>query len=185
MQATNKRFGVAGAAAIAATVFLALTGGAAAPAAAPVAKVPVIDAAGLKKQVAARKGKVVVVNFWATWCVPCVEEFPDLVALQSRNKAKGMDLITVSFDETRDVRAKVAPFLTKNRLTTGTYINKSGSDLDEGYLKYLEPKLPDDEAVAIPRTYIFDRRGKLVKVIIGASTLANFQKIVTPLLAKK
>lgn len=156
-------------------------------AAAPAGKVaaPPIDAAGLKKQVAARKGKVVVVNFWATWCVPCVEEFPDLVKLYNVNKAKGMDLVTVSFDEKADVPKKVLPFLTKNKLSSGTFVNKTGSDLDEGYLKYLEPKLPEDEAVAIPRTYIFDRNGKLAKVLVGGQSYASFAKAVQPLLAKK
>jgi len=146
--------------------------------------VATIDAAGLKKQVAARKGKVVVVNFWATWCGPCVEEFPALVTLQNKNAAKGLDLVTVSFDEAED-KGKVASFLSKNKLTKGTFINKGGSDLDDSYIKYLEPKLPASAAVALPRTYIFDRSGKLVKVITGGQTLAQFQKAVDPYLAKK
>jgi thiol-disulfide isomerase/thioredoxin len=146
--------------------------------------VPAIDAAGLKKQVAARKGKVVVVNFWATWCVPCVEEFPDLVKLYNTNKSKGLDLVTLSFDEKGDVAKKVAPFLTKNKLTTGTFINKNGSDPGEEYIKYLEPKLPADEAFAIPRTYIFDRNGKLVKTLVGGQSYEAFNKAVAPLLKK-
>lgn len=155
------------------------------PAGTATVAVPPIDASGLKKQIAARKGKVVVVNFWATWCAPCVEEFPALVKLYNVNKAKGLDFVTVSFDEKSDARGKVIPFLTKNKLTSGTFINKTGGELDDNYLKLLEPKLPGDAPVAIPRTYIFDRKGKLVKVLTGAQSYATFSKTVAPLLARK
>ncbi len=159
---------------------LAVAIGTAATAAAPT--VPAIDAAGLRKQVTSHKNKVVVVNFWATWCGPCVEEFPGLVALQKKYKAKGLDLVTVSFDNPRDVAGKVKPFLVKAGLTTGTFVNKSGAEIDEGYLKYLEPKLPSDASIALPRTYVFARNGKLVKVMEGGQTAAQFEKAVTPYL---
>ena len=155
-----------------------------APARAPLA-VPPIDATGLKKQVAARRGKVVVVNFWATWCGPCKDEFPDLVKLRNAHAAQGLDLVTVAFDEPRDVPTKVTAFLTKNKLTTSTFANKGGANPDEAYLKYLEPKLPKDEAFSLPRTYIFDRGGKLVKVLTGGQSYATFEQNVKPLLAKK
>jgi thiol-disulfide isomerase/thioredoxin len=141
-----------------------------------------IDVAGLKKAVAANKGKVVVVNFWATWCGPCVQEFPDLVKLYKNNKVKGMELIAVSADEPTD-NVKVKAFLGKNGLSQG-YLNKSASDV-EGYLKYLEPSLPNDAAVGIPRTYVIDRNGKVVKSLIGGQSYSAFQSAVTPLLAKK
>jgi thiol-disulfide isomerase/thioredoxin len=171
----------------AAAALLPAVAAVAAPAGAPTAaaKLLPIDAAGLKRQIAARKGKVVVVNFWATWCGPCKEEFPDLVKLQNAHKAKGMDLVTVSFDDTADVPTKVTPFLRQNRLATGTFINKTGTSLDDSYLKSLEPKLPPDEAFSLPRTYVFDRKGTLVKTLVGGQSYADFQKAVAPLLARK
>jgi thiol-disulfide isomerase/thioredoxin len=159
---------------------LAVTMVTAATAAAPT--VQPIDAVGLRKQVMARKNKVVVVNFWATWCGPCVEEFPGLVSLQKKYKAKGLDLVTVSFDDAKDVPGKVKPFLTKSGLGTGTFVNKSGAQIDEAYLKYLEPKLAPDAAVALPRTYIFARNGKLVKTLVAGQTAAEFEKAVAPYL---
>ncbi|MBC8104818.1 MAG: TlpA family protein disulfide reductase [Cytophagales bacterium] len=169
-----------GRALLSAAAILIVTAGTAATAAAPT--VPLIDAAGLRKQVAARKNKVVVVNFWATWCGPCVEEFPGLVALQKKYKAKGMDLVTVSFDDPKDIPGKVKPFLTRSGLSTGTFVNRGGAEVDEGYLKFLEPKLPADAAVALPRTYIFSRSGKLVKTLIAGQTPAQFEKAVAPYL---
>jgi len=141
-----------------------------------------LDAAGLKKAVTANKGKVVVVNFWATWCGPCVQEFPDLVKLYNNNKAKGMELLTVSADESSD-SAKVKAFLGKNGLAKG-FQNKSSADI-EGFLKYLEPTLPADASVGIPRTYVIDRNGKVVKSMVGGQTYSAFQNAITPLLAKK
>jgi len=171
-------FGVMLAAATIAPAFRPMVAANAAPSAgAPT--VTVIDAAGLKRAVSSRKNKVVVVNFWATWCGACVEEFPSLVALQKKYRAKGMDLVTVSFDDPQDLQSKVKPFLNKSGLATGTYINKSGNDLDEAYLRYLEPKLPTDAAVPLPRTYIFARNGKLVKTLVGGQTAASFEKAVT------
>ena len=175
-------------AAFAAGLLAILIGGGATPAPAgpPATKAALapIDAAGLKKQIAAHKGKVVVVNFWATWCGPCKAEFPDLVKLQNANRAKGLELVTVSFDEAKSTPA-VQAFLSKNNLRTNTFVNKSGADLDEAYLKFLEPKLPDDAAVAIPRTYVFDKTGKLRKVLTGGQSYGAFQSAVAPLLAAK
>jgi thiol-disulfide isomerase/thioredoxin len=165
---------------IGAAATLVVTAGTAATAAAPT--VPPIDAAGLRKQVTARKNKVVVVNFWATWCGPCVEEFPGLVSLQKKYKAKGLDLVTVSFDDPKDVPGKVKPFLAKSGLATGTFVNKGGAQIDEAYLKYLEPKLAADAAIALPRTYIFARNGKLVKTLATSQTAAEFEKAVAPYL---
>ena len=163
---------------IGAAATLTITAATVATAAAPT--VTAIDAAGLRQQVAARKNKVVVVNFWATWCGPCVEEFPGLVSLQKKYKAKGLDLVTVSFDEPKDVPGKVKPFLRKIGLASGTFANKGGAEIDEGYLKYLEPKLAADAAIALPRTYIFARNGKLVKTLEGGQTPAQFEKAVAP-----
>ena len=156
-----------------------------APAGPPVAGgLAPIDVAGLKKQIAARKGKVVVVNFWATWCGPCKEEFPDLVKLQNANKAKGLELVTVAFDDAKSTPA-IKAFLSKNKLASGTFVNKTGANLDDAYITYLEPKLPSDAAVAIPRTYVFDKTGKLRKVLLGGQSYAAFQSAVAPLLAAK
>lgn len=152
-----------------------------APAQAPVKSVPAIDVAGLKKTVAARKGKVVVVNFWATWCGPCREEMPGLVKLAQANKSKGMELVTVAFDEQSDLKTKVLPFVQKTKMPAPTYIQKPGADID-AFLEYLEPKLAADAAASLPRTYIFDRKGKLVKVITNGQSYAQFEKAVAPYL---
>ena len=143
--------------------------------------VSAVDASGLKKAIAANKGKVVVVNFWATWCGPCVAEFPDLVKFYKANKAKGVELVTVSCDDAGDA-AKVKKFLAKNGLTGGLQ-NALGPDIT-GHLPYLDPKAIGSD-VAIPRTYVIDRKGKVVKSLLGAQQLIAFQQAVTPYLKAK
>jgi thiol-disulfide isomerase/thioredoxin len=145
------------------------------------AAVPTVDAKGLKQQVAARKGKVVVVNMWATWCGPCVKEYPALIKFGKTNAGRGVDLMTVSFDTPKRDDAKVSAFLKKNGQSKGAFINKNGLDV-EGYPQLLEPKLPADSDFPLPRTYIFDRKGKLVKVLTNEQTVASLQKAVAPYL---
>jgi len=129
--------------------------------------------ASLKTELAKHKGKVVVLNFWATWCGPCKAEFPDMVAT---SKKKGADLITIAIDDRSD-SGKAAKFLESNGVTKYAFINKDGSEFDPGYLKWLAPT-SDGGSVAIPLTFVFSKTGKLVQQAIGAQSEADFSKMI-------
>lgn len=137
------------------------------------------DAAKIKSQLAANKGKVTLVNFWATWCGPCVKEFPALVKATKANQSKGLVFMPVSFDRQADT-AKVKAFLSRNGVAKG-FVNRTESDA-EALIKYFEPKLRADEDLSIPRTYIVDKKGKVVKVLKGEQSQAEFQAAVAPYL---
>ncbi|WP_309717315.1 TlpA disulfide reductase family protein [Armatimonas sp.] len=141
-----------------------------------------VDAAGLKKEVAARKGKVVIINFWATWCPPCRAEFPEMVATQKKYAAKGVDLLTVTLDD-RDDTAKAGEFLSQQGATTGAFINKKGGEPDLGYFKWLDGKVPD--SLGIPRTYVIDRKGRISSRLIGGQSAAAFEDAIKKALAAK
>jgi len=68
------------------------------------------DLAGKKVRLASLRGKVVLVNFWATWCPPCVEELPSIIALQQAGLGADFKLLTVSVDEDK---TKIKPLLAK------------------------------------------------------------------------
>lgn len=99
------------------------------------------------------KGKVVVLNFWATWCPPCVEEMPSLVKMQKELKDRGVTVLAVSMDD--DAR-QYHTFLEKNKV-----------DL----LTVRDPRQKSNELYGtfkFPETYIIDRQGVLRRKFIGA-----------------
>jgi thiol-disulfide isomerase/thioredoxin len=69
---------------------------------------------GRKVRLSELKGKVVVINFWATWCGPCISEMPHLIALYEKYKARGLEILAISTDEEKE---KVRPFVTQKRMT--------------------------------------------------------------------
>ena len=99
------------------------------------------------------RGKVVVLNFWATWCPPCVEETPSLVAMQQRTRPK-VEVIAVSVDvDERAYRDFVRDYRMSDVLTIRDPQGKKSSDL-YGTWKY-------------PETYIIDENGVLRRKFIG------------------
>ncbi|MBZ5707530.1 MAG: TlpA family protein disulfide reductase [Acidobacteriia bacterium] len=98
-------------------------------------------------------GKVVVLNFWATWCPPCIEEMPSLVEMQQRMKDKGITVLAVSVDVDEDAYHKFLKDHKVDLLTVRDPSHKS-SDL-YGTFRY-------------PETYIIDRNGVLRRKFIGA-----------------
>lgn len=131
----------------------------------------------VKAELTKHKGKVVIINFWATWCGPCKSEFPDMVAI---SKKKGVDLITIAIDDKSDA-AKAVKFLSENGVTKYAFINKEGSEFDPDYLKLLTAKsmgLGEHASIAIPLTFIYSKTGKFVKHAVGAQSEAEFAKLI-------
>src|SRR5262245_46293357 len=86
-------------------------------------KVTQIDESGLK-DLLKPNGKPLLINFWATWCVPCREEFPDLMEIAADHKDK-IDLITVSLDEPAEINGNVPKFLEQMRSESPAYLLKT------------------------------------------------------------
>ena len=135
-----------------------------------------ITAKALKSAIAAQKGHVVVVNFWATWCGPCVQEFPALVQLHQRYGKDGVVVMAVSADSPKDVAGKVLPFLRKQHAHFAQYLQHS-KDPQE-FIDAFDPNWYGD----LPRTFVYDRSGRLAKELSGAQTVSAVAAAVQPLL---
>jgi len=125
---------------------------------------------------AANKGKVVLYNFWATWCKPCVEEFPDLMKINNEFKDKDFKLVFISLDFGDDFEKETQKFLKKMNVDFVTYYN--GFKKDEDLINYMDKSWNG----GIPGTFIYDKEGKLKKTFIGKTSHSEFKKTISKLL---
>ena len=107
------------------------------------------------------RGKVVVVDFWATWCPPCVKQMPQLADLSKRYRDKGVEVVGLTFDEKAD-QSKVSEFLKKAGVDyTVGYDNRF---LSSAFLKGTEDETGPQP---IPQLFVLSREGRVVEHLIG------------------
>lgn len=129
-----------------------------------------VTAAQLKQIVQQLDAPVVVVNMWATWCLPCREEFPDLVRLQRDYRERGLRLVLVSWDVEAGVAKK---FLAKQGVDFPSYI-RGDDESDPQFIDGFEPRWGG----AFPTSFIYDRNGQLRALWEGKRTHAQFKTAV-------
>jgi len=139
----------------------------------PAAKVTRVDDAGFRKLLVPN-GKPLMINFWATWCGPCREEFPDLVKIGKDHKAK-IDLITVSLDEPAELNGDVPKFLAQMKSESPAYLLKT-PDMDAAI-----NLVSKDWQGALPFTILFNAQGERVYSVQGKfkseSLVAEIEKL--------
>jgi len=131
------------------------------------------DLNGKDATLAQYKGKVVLVNFWATWCDPCYIEIPWLIEMQQKYEAKGFTVLGISMDE--EGKAAVDPFLAKERF------NVNGQKLPMNY-----PIVIGNDEVAdkfggllgYPTSFLISRDGKIVKRVQGLISYEELTKAI-------
>jgi len=119
-----------------------------------------VRAVDLQKVFEDRKGKVVLVDCWATWCAPCIKKFPHLVELHKKYAEKGLVCMSLSMDKFGDEddykKEKVVKFLTDKGATFPNFIVSEPKKDEEALLKLI------GDFQAIPYMVMFDRAGKKV-----------------------
>jgi thiol-disulfide isomerase/thioredoxin len=113
------------------------------------------DAAGQKVRLRDLRGKVVVLNFWATWCGPCNAEMPMLVEMEKQYAGRGVVFIGASLDDTKS-RGKIPAFLTEHKIGFPVWYGATADDMDQ--LKMGQ---------VVPATAFLDAEGHIVARIMG------------------
>ena len=135
-----------------------------------------VSSAELTELLAAKHGKVVLVNFWASWCSPCLKEIPALVELAERYRDRGFELVPMSLDDPGDIEPIVVPFLNKWFPDLVSYA-RVDMDMDT-VVSVVDPAW----AEILPSSYIIDRDGAVVEQIQGGKPIDIFEAAILPLL---
>lgn len=119
-------------------------------------KVALLKPAAYADMIKQSAGKVVVVNFWATWCGPCVVEFPEFVKLDEEYRGKDVRFVHISADDIAEIKTQVIPFLKEQKSRADQFIQ----DTDDP--QEMVDAVYKDWPGILPATFVYDKTGKLV-----------------------
>ncbi len=147
----------------------------------PLPVVQEINAEGLKK-ILQRSGSAprpLLINFWATWCTPCREEFPDLVRIDNDYRARNLDFIIVSLDDPAEIKTTVPRFLQQMRARMPAYL-----------LNEMEPNaainaVDPEWAGGMPATFLLDTSGKVVYKHLGPIKPEELRREIEKVMSEK
>jgi thiol-disulfide isomerase/thioredoxin len=126
------------------------------------------DLNGREQSLDSYRGKTVVLNFWATWCAPCVKEMPILVSVQNRYGAWGLQVIGASADEQPD---KIPAFIKKLKINFPVWVGATTADMERLGV-----------GNALPATAIIDHNGQVVERIPGVVKKEDLEKRIEAIL---
>ena len=118
-------------------------------------KVSQVDDAKLKEILKPKGGKPLLVNFWATWCEPCREEFPDLVKIAGDYEGK-LDVVTVSLDDIAEINTSVPQFLSEMKALMPTYLLVSEDE------SAVIGSISKEWSGGLPFTILYNEKGELI-----------------------
>jgi thiol-disulfide isomerase/thioredoxin len=135
-----------------------------------------LDAERLKERIAQERGHVVLVNFWATWCVPCREEFPELSRLQKNLGRQGLRILGISTDLAKEIPG-VERFLDEQKPSFPNYRKSSGGD-DQDFIETVDPSWGGE----LPFSVLYARDGKKARTLWGKHSYAEYEREILRLL---
>ena len=113
--------------------------------------------------------EVTLLVFWATWCQPCVEEFPELVRIRRGYADSVLEMVCISVDYPDEAESKVLPFLHDHRVTFPVFI--ADMTKQDEFINAIEPSWSG----AVPATFIFDAGGRRRAFLLGRRTFESFK----------
>jgi thiol-disulfide isomerase/thioredoxin len=150
--------------------------------AAPQVKAPqdpqLIDAQGYQKLVQQYHGKPLLINFWATWCEPCRDEYPMLNELARKYAPKGLRVVGVDSDQDGDL-ILMRRFIARYKPVFPNYRKKPGKPEDEvGFNQAVLPEWRGE----LPATFLYDQDGRLIGHFFGARDRETYETVIRRLL---
>jgi thiol-disulfide isomerase/thioredoxin len=136
------------------------------------AQISVIDETWLKDKIEHRNGKILFVNFWATWCEPCVEEFPDLVKIYNEHKDSNFEFLSISVNLHSEIDTKVKPFLKEQSVDFQVVVIEEKRS--EEIINLVNPEWDG----TIPATIIYDENGKRKQFFAEAENYEFFNRSI-------
>jgi thiol-disulfide isomerase/thioredoxin len=127
------------------------------------------DITGKKVSLSDFKGKVILLDFWATWCVPCKQEIPGFIELQKKYGGRGLQIVGISVDDPLNLANEYA---TQMKMNYPILLAEGKEDILKAY----------DPIPSIPVSIIIDRGGRIVSRHLGIASMDVFEQEIVPLL---
>jgi thiol-disulfide isomerase/thioredoxin len=137
-----------------------------------------IDTEALKGLLTQQRQKPLLVNFWATFCDPCRDEFPDLVKINKDYGSQSLDFITVSLDDATEIKGEVPKFLDAMKATMPAYLLDVNDP--EPAINLVDRKWRGD----LPATYLYNEKGEVVYRHIGRVNITELREAIDKVVKK-
>jgi thiol-disulfide isomerase/thioredoxin len=138
-----------------------------------------IDTEALKALLTQQRERPLLVNFWATFCDPCRDEFPELVKIDNDYRPRSLDFVTVSLDDMSDIKTEVPKFLDAMKATMPAYLLNVSDP--EPAINLVDRAWRGD----LPATYLYNEKGEIVYKHIGRVNAAELRQEIEKVVSKK
>src|SRR5215216_7275129 len=141
--------------------------------------VSAIDTEALKGLITQQRERPLLVNFWATFCDPCRDEFPDLVKIDKDYRPHSLEFVTVSLDDMTDIKTEVPKFLDAMKATMPAYLLNASDP--EPAINMVDPRWQGD----LPATFLYNEKGEIVYKHFGRVNTAELRAAIEKVDNKK
>lgn len=137
-----------------------------------------IDADALKGLITQQREGPLLVNFWATYCDPCRDEFPELVKIDKEYRPRSLEFVTVSLDDMTDIKTAVPKFLDEMKAKMPAYLLNVSDP--EPAINLVDPKWQG----SLPATFLYNEKGEIVYRHIGRVNIAELREAIEKAVTK-
>jgi thiol-disulfide isomerase/thioredoxin len=144
----------------------------------PLPVVSAIDTEALKGLITQQRERPLLVNFWATFCDPCRDEFPDLVKIDKDYRPHSLEFVTVSLDDMSEIKNEVPKFLGLMKATMPAYLLNVSDP--EPAINFVDRRWQGD----LPATFLYNEKGEVVYKHIGRVNIAELREAIEKVVKK-